>query len=93
MGKSHENLIVFGVVIHGLGGIIVSGYFLVSGIVVRRDPPRRGFILGAVLVYWVMTAFVDPVLNLPRNETFHGYPQEVLGPAWGFVAASVFVNQ
>lgn len=83
-----KKLGLFGIVFLGLGSVIGSGYFLASGIVIQLAGPAAalGYLLGALLLYRVMTAVGDLALAYPHRRTFRGYLEEVLGPTGGFLA-------
>jgi len=82
-----KKLGLFGIVFLGLGSVIGSGYFLASGMVVQAAGPAAalGYLLGALLLYRVMTALGDLALAHPHRHSFRGYLQEVLGPTAGFL--------
>ncbi|HUW66269.1 MAG TPA: amino acid permease [Spirochaetia bacterium] len=83
-----KKLSLFGIVFLGLGSVIGSGYFLASGIVIQLAGPAAalGYLLGAVLLYRVMTAMGDLALAYPHRQSFRGYLQESLGATAGFLA-------
>jgi len=82
-----KKLGLFGIVFLGLGSVIGSGFFLASGIVIQFAGPAAalGYLLGAFLLYRVMTALGDLALAFPKRRTFRGYLQETLGPTVGFL--------
>jgi AAT family amino acid transporter len=66
-----------------LGGIVGSGYFLASGAVVAEVGPSAAFayILGGIIIYAVMMAFGELLVNLPRRGSFVSYAKEFMGPS------------
>jgi len=82
-----KKLSLLGIVFLGLGSVIGSGYFLAAGMVVQAAGPAAalGYLLGAFLLYRVMTAMGDLALAYPNRRSFRGYLQEVIGPTAGFV--------
>ncbi|MDA8337428.1 MAG: amino acid permease, partial [Peptococcaceae bacterium] len=82
-----KKLSLIGIVFLGLGSVIGSGFFLASGIVIQFAGPAAalGYLLGALLLYRIMTALGDLALAYPKRRTFRGYLQETLGPTAGYL--------
>lgn len=68
----------------GLGGVIGSCYFLGIGVCVRTMGPAvlLGFALVSVIIYAVMVAYAELLVNVPRTGSFISYTKEFLGPQW-----------
>jgi AAT family amino acid transporter len=66
----------------GLGGVIGSCYFLGLGICVSDMGPAVFLAFGVVgvIVYGLMIAYAELLVNLPRNGSFIAYTNEFLGP-------------
>lgn len=66
-----------------LGGIIGSCYFLGSGYTVAEVGPAAAFAyaIGGLIIYAVMMAFGELLVNLPRRGSFVSYTKEFLGPS------------
>jgi AAT family amino acid transporter len=64
-----------------LGGIIGSAYFLGIGLIVQEMGPSAIFAYAIVgfILFGIMTAFAELLVNLPRKGTFISYAQEFLG--------------
>lgn len=67
----------------GLGGVIGSCYFLGMGIVIHDMGPSVIIAFGVVgvIVYGLMIAYAELLVNLPRRGTFVAYTSEFLGPS------------
>lgn len=66
----------------GLGGVIGSCYFLGLGICVKDMGPAVfiAFAVVGVIVYGLMIAYAELLVNLPRKGSFVAYTNEFLGP-------------
>lgn len=66
----------------GLGGVIGSCYFLGIGNCLRDMGPAvvLAFGLVGVIVYGLMIAYSELLVNLPRKGSFIAYTHEFLGP-------------
>ena len=66
----------------GLGGVIGSCYFLGMGIVIHDMGPAVIIAFGVVgvIVYGLMIAYAELLVNLPRKGSFVAYTSEFLGP-------------
>lgn len=65
----------------GLGGVIGSCYFLGMGIVIHDMGPAvfLAFALVGLIVYGLMIAYAELLVNLPRKGSFIAYTNEFLG--------------
>lgn len=68
----------------GLGGVIGSCYFLGLGLTIQTMGPAvlLAFAVVAVIIYAVMVAYAELLVNLPRKGSFVAYTKEFLGPQW-----------
>lgn len=66
----------------GLGGVIGSCYFLGLGALVRDMGPAVifAFAIVGIIVYGMMIAFAELLVNVPRKGSFISYTNEFLGP-------------
>ena len=66
----------------GLGGVIGSCYFLGLGALIRDMGPAviLAFAVVGVIVYGMMIAFAELLVNVPRKGSFIAYTNEFLGP-------------
>ncbi len=78
----------------GLGGVIGSCYFLGVGWVIQMMGPATFIAFGVVglIVFGLMIAYAELLVNVPRKGTFVAYTNEFLGPTisvgmgWSFWA-------
>lgn len=68
----------------GLGGVIGSCYFLGIGVCIRTMGPAvlLGFGIVSFIIYAVMVAYAELLVNVPRTGSFISYTKEFLGPQW-----------
>ena len=66
----------------GLGGVIGSCYFLGVGWVIQVMGPASflAFAIVGVIVFGLMIAYAELLVNLPRKGSFIAYTSEFLGP-------------
>ena len=66
----------------GLGGVIGSCYFLGVGWCIQIMGPAVFLAFGivGVIVYGLMIAYAELLVNLPRKGSFVAYTNEFLGP-------------
>ncbi|MEG1583532.1 MAG: amino acid permease [Anaerovorax sp.] len=69
------------VAIIGMGGVIGSCYFLGVGITIRDMGPAvlLAYILVGFVLYGLMIAYAELLVNLPRKGSFVAYTNEFLG--------------
>ena len=68
----------------GLGGVIGSCYFLGLGLSIQTMGPAvlLAFVIVGIIIYAVMTAYAELLVNVPRKGSFISYTKEFLGPQW-----------
>ena len=66
----------------GIGGVVGSLYFLGVGWCIEVMGPSIffAFLLAAVIIYGLMIAYAELLVNVPRTGTFVAYSSEFLGP-------------
>ena len=66
----------------GLGGVIGSCYFLGVGWTIQVMGPASFLAFGVVgvIVFGLMIAYAELLVNLPRKGSFIAYTSEFLGP-------------
>ncbi len=66
----------------GLGGVIGSCYFLGLGLLIGDMGPSVfiAFAVVGLIVYGLMIAYAELLVNLPRKGSFIAYTNEFLGP-------------
>ena len=67
----------------GLGGVIGSCYFLGLGLSIQTMGPAvlLAFVIVGIIIYAVMTAYAELLVNVPRKGSFISYTKEFLGPS------------
>lgn len=75
-----------------LGTVVGGSFFLGSSIAIRAAGPAifLSFILGGVLVYFILSALSEMAVANPRSGSFQAYSQEAFGPWLGFVVGWVY---
>lgn len=68
-----------------LGGIIGSGYFLGTGILIHDNGPAAivSYLLGGLIVYMVMVCLGELAANRPVEGSFVSYATEYISPTVG----------
>jgi AAT family amino acid transporter len=67
-----------------LGGIIGSGYFLGTGLVIQDAGPGAclAYILGGLIVFAVMYSLGELAVHIPISSSFITYANEFISPSW-----------
>ncbi|MDJ0319446.1 amino acid permease [Pseudarthrobacter sp. PS3-L1] len=76
-----------------MGGVIGSGLFLGSGYTIGQAGPLGAvlaYLVGAFVVYLVMTCLGELALAYPVAGAFHIYAARSIGPATGFTTAWLY---
>jgi S-methylmethionine transporter len=76
-----------------MGGVIGSGLFLSSGYTIQQAGPLGAvlaYLVGALVVYLVMTCLGELALAYPVSGAFHIYAARAIGPATGFTTAWLY---
>ncbi|MFZ5642081.1 MAG: amino acid permease [Bacillota bacterium] len=75
-----------------LGTVVGGSFFLGSSIAIRAAGPAifLSFIMGGVLVYFILSALSEMAVANPRPGSFRAYSEEAFGPWLGFVVGWVY---
>lgn len=76
-----------------MGGVIGSGLFLSSGYTISQAGPLGAviaYLIGAFVVYLVMTCLGELAIAYPVSGAFHIYAARSIGPATGFATAWLY---
>ncbi|MCL4352224.1 MAG: amino acid permease [Firmicutes bacterium] len=75
-----------------IGGIMGSGLFMASGLVIRHaGPVSLGlFAAGVLAMYLEISALAEMSIATPTPGSFLVYTQQVLGSGWTFVTGWIF---
>ncbi len=87
-----QDLGAFSLTLLTLGGIMGSGLFMASGLVIKRAGPAALilYVLGAWAMYLEISALGEMSIASPTPGSFLNYTRVVLGPGWTFVAGWIF---
>jgi AAT family amino acid transporter len=75
-----------------LGSVVGGSFFLGSSIAVRTAGPSVfiGFIIGGVMVYWILTALSEMTVAYPHPGSFRTYAEQMYGSYMGFIVGWVY---
>lgn len=75
-----------------LGTVIGGSFFLGSSVAIKAAGPSVliSFIIGAVLVYFILFALSEMTVSNPTEGSFQTYAAEAYGPGTGFVVGWVY---
>ncbi|MEV0196037.1 amino acid permease [Nonomuraea sp. NPDC050691] len=76
-----------------MGGVIGSGLFLSSGFTIAQAGPLGAviaYLVGAFVVYLVMTCLGELAVAYPVSGAFHVYASRSISPATGFTTAWLY---
>jgi AAT family amino acid transporter len=90
--NSKDGLSAWQLTMLALGTVVGGSFFLGSSIAIRAAGPAIfiAFILGGVLVYFILSALSEMAVANPRPGSFQAYSQEAFGPWLGFVVGWVY---
>ncbi|MFX4263430.1 amino acid permease [Pelotomaculum propionicicum] len=90
--KTKAGLSAWQLTMLALGTVVGGSFFLGSSIAIRAAGPAifLAFILGGVLVYFILSALSEMAVANPRPGSFQAYSQEAFGPWLGFVVGWVY---
>lgn len=75
-----------------LGTVVGGSFFLGSAIAIRSSGPAIfvAFILGGILVYFILSALSEMTVAQPAAGSFRTYAEQAFGPGVGFVIGWVY---
>lgn len=90
--NSKEGLSAWQLTMLALGTVVGGSFFLGSSIAIRAAGPSifLSFILGGVLIYFILSALSEMAVANPRPGSFQAYSQEAFGPWLGFVVGWIY---
>ncbi len=90
--NSERGLSAWHLTMLALGTVVGGSFFLGSSIAIRAAGPAifLSFILGGVLIYFILTALSEMTVANQRPGSFQAYSQEAFGPWLGFVVGWVY---
>ncbi|MCX7709070.1 MAG: amino acid permease [Clostridia bacterium] len=92
MKKSETGLSAWGLTMMALGTVIGGSFFLGSAIAIQSAGPSVliAYILGGVLVYFILYALSEMTVADTAPGSFRTYAERAFGPGIGFVSGWVY---
>lgn len=87
-----SGLSTFQLTMLSLGTVIGGSFFLGSAIAIKAAGPSiiLGFIVGGILVYFILTALSEMTVANPHPGSFRTYASDAYGPFAGFLVGWVY---
>lgn len=87
-----EGLSTFQLTMMALGTVIGGSFFLATAIAIKAAGPSIliGFILGGILVYFILTALSEMTVANPHPGSFQTYAADAYGPFMGYLVGWVY---
>lgn len=75
-----------------LGTVIGGSFFLGSSIAIKAAGPSIfiAFVIGGIMVYWIMSALSEMATANPQPGSFRTYAEQMYGPYMGFIVGWVY---
>lgn len=92
MEKSHKGLTAVQLAMMALGTVIGGSFFLGSVVAIRAAGPAViiSYILGGILVYFILFALSEMTVADPDSGSFRTFSEKIYGPGVGFVVGWVY---
>lgn len=92
MKRNERGLSVWQLVMLALGTVVGGSFFLGSSVAIRAAGPSvlLAFILGGLMVYWILTALSELTVANPGMGSFRAFAADAFGPGTGFVVGWVY---
>ncbi len=90
--KHEKGLSAWQLTMMALGSVIGGSFFLGSGVAIQAAGPSIviSFILGGLLVYFILYALSEMTVANPNSGSFYSFTAKVFGPGAGFVVGWVY---
>lgn len=90
--KKEKGLSIWQLVMLALGTVIGGSYFLGSAVAINAAGPSImiGFVLGGVMVYFILFALSEMTVASPEVGSFRAFAAQAFGPGTGFVVGWVY---
>lgn len=90
--KEKDGLSAWQLTMLALGTVIGGSFFLGSSIAIRAAGPSIiiAFIIGGIMVYWILTALSEMATANPHPGSFRTYAEQMYGPYMGFIVGWVY---
>lgn len=94
MEKRHKGLSAWQLTMMALGTVIGGSFFLGSSVAIHAAGPAIliSYILGGVLVYFILFALSEMTVANPDSGSFRTFASEAFGKGAGFVVGWVYWN-
>ncbi|SHO50794.1 amino acid permease [Anaerocolumna xylanovorans] len=93
MEEKHEKgLSAWQLTMMAVGSVIGGSFFLGSAVAIHSAGPSIiiSYILGGILVYFILFALSEMTVNNPGVGSFRGFAAEAYGPGAGFITGWVY---
>ncbi|MDF2675904.1 MAG: D-serine/D-alanine/glycine transporter [Bacillota bacterium] len=92
MEKKHNGLNATHLTMMALGTVIGGSFFLGSSVAIHAAGPSIliSYILGGILVYFILFAFSEMTVANPDSGSFRTFAANTFGPGTGFVVGWVY---
>lgn len=93
MEQKHEKgLSAWQLTMMAVGSVIGGSFFLGSSVAIRSAGPSiiLAYILGGILVYFILFALSEMTVNNPGVGSFRGFAAHAFGPGAGFITGWVY---
>lgn len=92
MKKNENGLSAWQLTMLALGTVIGGSFFLGSAVAIQAAGPAvlLSFILGGVLVYYILNALSEMTVENPAAGSFRAFAAQAFGPGTGFVVGWVY---
>lgn len=87
-----DGLSTFQLTMMSLGTVVGGSFFLATAIAIKAAGPSiiLGFILGGILVYFILSALSEMTVANPHPGSFRTYATEAYGPFMGYLVGWVY---
>lgn len=92
MENKHKGLSAWQLAMLALGTVIGGSFFLGSSVAIRAAGPSVliSYILGGILVYFILFAFSEMIVANPDSGSFRTFASNAFGPGVGFILGWVY---
>lgn len=90
--KEKSGLSAWQLTMLALGTVVGGSFFLGSSIAIRTAGPSIfiGFIIGGIIVYWILSALSEMTVADPQPGSFRTHAEQMYGPYMGFIVGWVY---
>lgn len=90
--NKEKGLTAWSLTMLALGSVIGGSFFIGSSVAIRAAGPSIliAYILGGILVYFILFAISEMTVNNPDSGSFHTFATEAFGRGTGFVLGWVY---